>query len=138
MRAAKTSSVLDTESGFAQSFGLCCPQRIAKSTGIVKASTINVIRLEYDQCCQLAATHMIAALPDSMTAQKRVLRNKKCTHRSSAPTVVRSERYACIINISSISRSEERRVGKECRIKGRRHTRWPRDWSSDVCSSDLD
>src|SRR5439155_3236152 len=21
---------------------------------------------------------------------------------------------------------------------GRRHTRWPRDWSSDVCSSDLD
>src|SRR5690625_4781041 len=29
-------------------------------------------------------------------------------------------------------RSEERRVGKECRI-----TRWPRDWSSDVCSSDL-
>src|SRR5437870_518409 len=55
-------------------------------------------------------------------------------------------------------RSEERRVGKECRGrcwggcyngKGssvvaffffssrRRHTRWPRDWSSDVCSSDL-
>src|SRR5439155_1614474 len=29
-------------------------------------------------------------------------------------------------------RSEERRVGKECRS-----TRWPRDWSSDVCSSDL-
>src|SRR5690625_2695523 len=29
-------------------------------------------------------------------------------------------------------RSEERRVGKECR-----YTRWPRDWSSDVCSSDL-
>src|SRR5690625_3502705 len=36
-------------------------------------------------------------------------------------------------------RSEERRVGKECiyRRKRRRHTRWPRDWSSDVCSSDL-
>src|SRR5690625_3591722 len=69
-------------------------------------------------------------------------------------------------------RSEERRVGKECRARGggdgreeekkggqraagasmrwclallflfffssrRRHTRWPRDWSSDVCSSDL-
>src|SRR5690606_15085668 len=30
-------------------------------------------------------------------------------------------------------RSEERRVGKECR--GRRHTRFSRDWSSDVCSS---
>src|SRR5207253_99152 len=29
-------------------------------------------------------------------------------------------------------RSEERRVGKEYRS-----TRWPRDWSSDVCSSDL-
>src|SRR5690625_3892520 len=29
-------------------------------------------------------------------------------------------------------RSEERRVGKEGR-----DTRWPRDWSSDVCSSDL-
>src|SRR5690625_1857577 len=64
-------------------------------------------------------------------------------------------------------RSEERRVGKagNCRVWGqrrehdvtgwqsgdeqtqlttflfpsrRRHTRWPRDWSSDVCSSDLD
>src|SRR5439155_97908 len=32
-------------------------------------------------------------------------------------------------------RSEERRVGKVRRC--RRHTRWPRDWSSDVCSSDL-
>src|SRR5207253_3155262 len=30
------------------------------------------------------------------------------------------------------ARSEERRVGKEWRS-----TRWPRDWSSDVCSSDL-
>src|SRR5947209_585209 len=41
-------------------------------------------------------------------------------------------------------RSEERRVGKECRTRGgachssrRRHTRYWRDWSSDVCSSDL-
>src|SRR5690554_3287608 len=41
-------------------------------------------------------------------------------------------------------RSEERRVGKECRCWGvgenssrRRHTRCGRDWSSDVCSSDL-
>src|SRR5690625_3333622 len=34
------------------------------------------------------------------------------------------------------ARSEERRVGKEGR--GREgHARWPRDWSSDVCSSDL-
>src|SRR5690625_4393094 len=31
-----------------------------------------------------------------------------------------------------MARSEERRVGKECLC-----TRWPRDWSSDVCSSDL-
>src|SRR5437870_1090344 len=44
-----------------------------------------------------------------------------------------------------LDRSEERRVGKECRSRWsrclssrRRHTRWPRDWSSDVCSSDLD
>src|SRR5690554_3124819 len=43
------------------------------------------------------------------------------------------------------SRSEERRVGKEGRTGGgpaassrRRHTRCGRDWSSDVCSSDLD
>src|SRR5438309_200991 len=42
------------------------------------------------------------------------------------------------------SRSEERRVGKECRSRWttdnssrRRHTRWNCDWSSDVCSSDL-
>src|SRR5690554_3061639 len=41
-------------------------------------------------------------------------------------------------------RSEERRVGKECRSQWwadhssrRRHTRCGRDWSSDVCSSDL-
>src|SRR5438445_471612 len=33
-------------------------------------------------------------------------------------------------------RSEERRVGKEWRSQG--HTRYWRDWSSDVCSSDLD
>src|SRR5690625_6831145 len=25
-----------------------------------------------------------------------------------------------------------------CFTSRRRHTRWPRDWSSDVCSSDLD
>src|SRR5947199_196224 len=42
-------------------------------------------------------------------------------------------------------RSEERRVGKECRSgwwtvtsSRRRHTRCLSDWSSDVCSSDLD
>src|SRR5690606_5648486 len=35
------------------------------------------------------------------------------------------------------SRSEERRVGKEGRSGRRRHTRFSRDWSSDVCSSDL-
>src|SRR5690606_12249578 len=33
-------------------------------------------------------------------------------------------------------RSEERRVGKEW--SAGRHTRFSRDWSSDVCSSDLD
>src|SRR5439155_1135046 len=33
-----------------------------------------------------------------------------------------------------LPRSEERRVGKECRS---RQSSWPRDWSSDVCSSDL-
>src|SRR5437868_1900879 len=45
---------------------------------------------------------------------------------------------------STMIRSEERRVGKECkswRVRGgssrRRHTRSKRDWSSDVCSSDL-
>src|SRR5690625_3403915 len=38
---------------------------------------------------------------------------------------------------SSTQRSEERRVGKEDRHQRRRHTRLPRDWSSDVCSSDL-
>src|SRR5690606_5290700 len=34
------------------------------------------------------------------------------------------------------ARSEERRVGKEWRARWR-HTRFSRDWSSDVCSSDL-
>src|SRR5699024_845398 len=41
------------------------------------------------------------------------------------------------------TRSEERRVGKErrwrrsARARRRRHTKSKRDWSSDVCSSDL-
>src|SRR5437879_4314593 len=39
---------------------------------------------------------------------------------------------------STSARSEERRVGKECRARRRRHTRYIGDWSSDVCSSDLD
>src|SRR5699024_8293468 len=46
--------------------------------------------------------------------------------------------------ISKYVRSEERRVGKEWRSwwrvrdsSRRRHTRSKRDWSSDVCSSDL-
>src|SRR5690606_23295355 len=37
-------------------------------------------------------------------------------------------------------RSEERRVGKSVDLASRsrrRHTRFSRDWSSDVCSSDL-
>src|ERR1035441_10291641 len=42
------------------------------------------------------------------------------------------------ISIHIAPRSEERRVGKECRrTMGRRHTRCLSDWSSDVCSSDL-
>src|SRR5439155_1712215 len=36
------------------------------------------------------------------------------------------------VSVPGSHRSEERRVGKEWRS-----TRWPRDWSSDVCSSDL-
>src|SRR5437870_4451949 len=44
-------------------------------------------------------------------------------------------RYRCASPYEN-NRSEERRVGKECRT-WRRHPRWPRDWSSDVCSSDL-
>src|SRR5699024_4360764 len=47
--------------------------------------------------------------------------------------------------ISDYLRSEERRVGKECQYpwqrqssSRRRHTRSKRDWSSDVCSSDLE
>src|SRR5690625_2282837 len=47
-----------------------------------------------------------------------------------------------LLELNGLKRSEERRVGKEWRARGghgsrRRHTRWPRDWSSDVCSSDL-
>src|SRR5699024_6113135 len=38
-------------------------------------------------------------------------------------------------NDGLIARSEERRVGRECRT---RKTRSKRDWSSDVCSSDLE
>src|SRR5690606_16356272 len=49
-----------------------------------------------------------------------------------------------IISLMRSARSEERRVGKGCRSwwcsessSRRRHTRFSRDWSSDVCSSDL-
>src|SRR5690606_25827943 len=48
------------------------------------------------------------------------------------------------IDTKAKKRSEERRVGKERRARWspddasrRRHTRFSRDWSSDVCSSDL-
>src|SRR5690348_2701968 len=41
----------------------------------------------------------------------------------------RHQRYSFT---ARLTRSEERRVGKECRC-----TRWTGDWSSDVCSSDL-
>src|SRR5690606_17818334 len=52
---------------------------------------------------------------------------------------------AAMVDITGVShRSEERRVGKKHRVRGeqsrssrRRHTRFSRDWSSDVCSSDL-
>src|SRR5690554_292453 len=52
---------------------------------------------------------------------------------------------ACVMaGAKEVIRSEERRVGKECRAgrgaehsSRRRHTRCGRDWSSDVCSSDL-
>src|SRR5690606_28588158 len=51
---------------------------------------------------------------------------------------------ACRAAPSGGDRSEERRVGKECRTvwsaspsSRRRHTSFSRDWSSDVCSSDL-
>src|SRR5690625_4892500 len=68
--------------------------------------------------------------------------------RSGNPTRTALERaFASIENGNyglAFSRSEERRVGKECGFEmmsayasRRRHTRWPRDWSSDVCSSDL-
>src|ERR1035441_119746 len=49
-----------------------------------------------------------------------------------------------IVRVGDDYRSEERRVGKECRSRWspyhsrrRRHTRCLSDWSSDVCSSDL-
>src|SRR5690625_277415 len=55
------------------------------------------------------------------------LQREAANHNSTMSTQM-TERF-------SAPRSEERRVGTEWR--GRRHTRWPRDWSSDVCSSDL-
>src|SRR5439155_6479168 len=38
---------------------------------------------------------------------------------------------------SSRTSSLQHRSGPFCCSSRRRHTRWPRDWSSDVCSSDL-
>src|SRR5439155_1661741 len=65
-------------------------------------------------------------------------------HRPEATTAGRVPSRRRWRSIRGWTRSEERRVGKECRCawwgehsSRRRHTRWPRDWSSDVCSSDL-
>src|SRR5476649_1498549 len=53
------------------------------------------------------------------------------SHRAtSGPSPSRTSLTTTKRNSTSASRSEERRVGKECRSLC--------DWSSDVCSSDLD
>src|SRR5699024_4359636 len=71
------------------------------------------------------------------------------THRPTDETVdqlheeveqLRSQARRATERAESLQRSEERRVGKETRCRDatrRRHTRSKRDWSSDVCSSDL-
>src|SRR5690625_1911137 len=63
-------------------------------------------------------------------------------HNTDDPTVPNLEGQPDIgiqipVTLQGDSRSEERRVGKKSNARRRRHTRWPRDWSSDVCSSDL-
>src|SRR5690606_17138496 len=76
-------------------------------------------------------------------------RSTACRHSGGwiwpTPTATRASRW--LTNTSARTparrlRSEERRVGQDARGRGwrasrRRHTRFSRDWSSDVCSSDL-
>src|SRR5690625_852347 len=71
---------------------------------------------------------------DRITA-KMIPRPQKCMRANAKPAI--EQKAICpatvmMVTTTEMPRSEERRVGKEGRS-----TRWPRDWSSDVCSSDL-
>src|SRR5206468_1891443 len=102
-----------------------------------------------------------ASAPGSRTCRRRTTRGSarwrapwpwsgasRCARGSTSPSPDRISRPAPSTGCSALSgptRSEERRVGKEWRSRWeaacssrRRHTRSDRDWSSDVCSSDLD
>src|SRR5207249_7779807 len=69
-----------------------------------------------------------------MSAKPRSWRKPAAKARLRSPRTWRAAaRTFCWV---ATPRSEERRVGKEGREPGR-HTRSKRDWSSDVCSSDL-
>src|SRR5437762_2929455 len=81
------------------------------------------------------------------TATKSLLVNSGAEAVENAVKIARvaTGRSAVIAFDHAFHRSEERRVGKDCRPRGRRstssrgrHTRYIGDWSSDVCSSDLD
>src|SRR5690606_14481434 len=110
----------------------------------------DMLRLRFDQ--QLTAKALIERSGATKLAanERRALRRALLSCRS----CLDSDLVATVLNAATCllgqqpsaegagERSEERRVGKERRAwwrrgSRRRHTRFSRDWSSDVCSSDL-
>src|SRR5690625_3829257 len=94
--------------------------------------------------CKRSEAEIHYSIMDSINA----IQSSVILHQSQVRHFFRADKNSIIKGTGKINflgiRSEERRVGKDGRFTGdrahssrRRHTRWPRDWSSDVCSSDL-
>src|SRR5436309_970797 len=117
-------------------------KRLAMSVSVSIPPITTVPRMRRPTAPEPAAVHNGTQPRINANEVMKRARRRTRTPSSAASTSGMPCSYAALAN--STMRSEERRVGKEweCgwvtqRSSRRRHTRFSRDWSSDVCSSDL-
>src|SRR5439155_1758368 len=82
--------------------------------------------------CQRRTEAADRSQPNRRSEERRV--GKECSDRRAA-VALENESGGSIWKVTG-NRSASGKVF--CFSSRRRHTRWPRDWSSDVCSSDLE